>query len=90
MIEIALTNIAAQGSFETAESLHFPGVISAVDTGMLCGNSRAHGSGKTESPVADFVLQNQSQRAAKDSLAAALADFTVVAVAAPSCGQPGN
>ena len=38
MIEIALTTIAAYGSFALAEGLHVSGVIATVAAGMLCGN----------------------------------------------------
>jgi CPA1 family monovalent cation:H+ antiporter len=48
MIEIALTMIAAYGSFVTAESLHSSGVIATVAAGMLCGNLAVR-SGMSES-----------------------------------------
>lgn len=38
MIEIALTTIAAYGSFFIAEHFHYSGVIAVVCAGMLCGN----------------------------------------------------
>jgi len=38
MIEIALTMIAAYGSFFWAEHFHYSGVIAVVAAGMLCGN----------------------------------------------------
>jgi CPA1 family monovalent cation:H+ antiporter len=38
MIEIALTMIAAYGSFVAAEALHSSGVIATVAAGMVCGN----------------------------------------------------
>jgi monovalent cation:H+ antiporter, CPA1 family len=38
MIEIALTVIAAYGSFALAEGLHISGVIATVAAGMVCGN----------------------------------------------------
>jgi len=38
MIEIALTMIAAYGSFVTAESLHSSGVIASAAAGLLCGS----------------------------------------------------
>jgi len=38
VIEIALTTIAAYGSFALAEELHVSGVIATVVTGMVCGN----------------------------------------------------
>jgi CPA1 family monovalent cation:H+ antiporter len=38
MIEIALTTIAAYGSFVLAEEFHFSGVIATVAAGMVCGN----------------------------------------------------
>jgi CPA1 family monovalent cation:H+ antiporter len=38
MIEIALTTIAAYGSFIVGESLHYSGVIATVTAGMICGN----------------------------------------------------
>ncbi len=38
MIEITLTTIAAYGSFVTAESFHFSGVIAVVAAGLICGN----------------------------------------------------
>jgi CPA1 family monovalent cation:H+ antiporter len=41
MIEITLTTIAAYGSFVTAESLRFSGVIATVAVGMSCGNYAA-------------------------------------------------
>ena len=44
MIEIALTTIAAYGSFVLAEDLHVSGVIATVVAGMLCGNLGRHGA----------------------------------------------
>lgn len=44
MIEITLTTIAAYGSFVTAETLHFSGIIATAAAGMLCGNFGARGS----------------------------------------------
>jgi CPA1 family monovalent cation:H+ antiporter len=41
MIEIAITTIAAYGSFVAAEQLHFSGVIATVTAGMVCGNIAA-------------------------------------------------
>ncbi len=41
MIEIALTIIAAYGSFFVAEHFHYSGVIAVVSVGMLCGNYAA-------------------------------------------------
>lgn len=38
MIEIAITTVAAYGSFVLAENLHVSGVIATVVAGMLCGN----------------------------------------------------
>ena len=38
MIEIALTTIAAYGSFIIGEGLHYSGVIATVTAGMICGN----------------------------------------------------
>ena len=38
MIEITLTTIAAYGSFVTAETFHYSGVIATVAAGMVCGN----------------------------------------------------
>jgi CPA1 family monovalent cation:H+ antiporter len=38
MIEIALTMIAAYGSFVAAEAVHSSGVIATVAAGMVCGN----------------------------------------------------
>jgi CPA1 family monovalent cation:H+ antiporter len=38
VIEIALTTIAAYGSFALAEELHTSGVIATVIAGMVCGN----------------------------------------------------
>jgi CPA1 family monovalent cation:H+ antiporter len=49
MIEIALTTIAAYGSFVTAETLHSSGVIATVAAGMLCGNFGARGGGMSAS-----------------------------------------
>ena len=44
MIEIALTTIAAYGSFVLAEDLHASGVIATVVAGMLCGNLGRQGA----------------------------------------------
>lgn len=41
MIEIALTIIAAYGSFFVAEHFQYSGVIAVVSAGMLCGNYAA-------------------------------------------------
>jgi CPA1 family monovalent cation:H+ antiporter len=49
MIEITLTTIAAYGSFVTAETLHFSGVIATVAAGMLCGNFGARGGNMSAS-----------------------------------------
>jgi len=38
MIEITLTTIGAYGSFVTAETFHYSGVIAVVMAGVLCGN----------------------------------------------------
>ena len=38
MIEIAVTTIAAYGSFVIGEQLHYSGVIATVTAGMICGN----------------------------------------------------
>ncbi|HEY7233392.1 MAG TPA: Na+/H+ antiporter [Gemmatimonadaceae bacterium] len=38
MIEIALTTIAAYGSFVIGEQLHFSGVIATVSAGLVCAN----------------------------------------------------
>ena len=44
MIEIALTTIAAYGSFVLAESLHVSGVLGTVTAGVMCGwHGRDHG-----------------------------------------------
>jgi CPA1 family monovalent cation:H+ antiporter len=49
MIEITLTVIAAYGSFVTAETLSFSGVIATVAAGMLCGNYGSRGGGMSAS-----------------------------------------
>jgi CPA1 family monovalent cation:H+ antiporter len=56
MIEIALTTIAAYGSFLTAEHFHYSGVIATVSAGMLCGNygARAGMSPSTRIAVQTF------------------------------------
>lgn len=47
MIEIALTTIAAYGSFVLAEEFHVSGVIATVAAGMLCGNYGKFHAGST-------------------------------------------
>jgi CPA1 family monovalent cation:H+ antiporter len=49
MIEITLTVIAAYGSFVTAETLSYSGVIATVAAGMLCGNYGSRGGGMSAS-----------------------------------------
>ena len=55
MIEIALTTIAAYGSFVLAEDLHVSGVIATVVAGMLCGNLGRQGA---MSATTRFVLES--------------------------------
>ena len=56
VIEIALTTIAAYGSFVLAEDLHVSGVIATVVAGMLCGNYGRRGamSAMTRAAVESF------------------------------------
>lgn len=43
MIGVSLTTLAAYGSFEIAERLHFSGVIATVVAGMIVGDAARHG-----------------------------------------------
>lgn len=56
MIEIALTTIAAYGSFVLADRLHVSGVLATVAAGMLCGNDgrRAGMSSTTRTALESF------------------------------------
>ncbi len=43
MVGVSLTTLAAYGSFEIAERLHFSGVIATVVAGMIVGDAARHG-----------------------------------------------
>lgn len=56
MIEISLTTMAAYGSFVSAQTLHYSGVIATVTAGMICGNigCRSPMSASTRVPANSF------------------------------------
>jgi CPA1 family monovalent cation:H+ antiporter len=56
VIEIALTTIAAYGSFTLGDGLHVSGVIATVAAGMVCGNrsARRARSAATRTAVVSF------------------------------------
>lgn len=54
LIEIAITMVAAYGSFAAAELLHFSGVIAALGAGMLCGHGARRGA---MSPATRMAVQ---------------------------------